>query len=464
MKKSGRAALLALIIAASAAVTAGCSFGGDSVIPVEPKSLSTVTDKTFPKGTVICGVDMEGRTKEQAISILSHQEAEDPEPLSITLTMDDNVYTYTQDDFLFDLNYKQAVNDTYNFLHYGTPLDYYGKKWYLEEHPQEFGASQTVNKQSLEQKLSALADELSRDPVEPQVLDFKNKKFSFSDGEDGISIEKKKLYEEVETQLKESNTVTAEIPYIVTEPTIKKEDLAGQMTKLGTFSTVSTNNANGNANMALALYYINGTTLAPGETFSFHGTVGDSTNGSRGFLPAGAIVNGKLKDEYGGGICQASTTIYGAVARSNLTIVERNNHMWPSSYVPIGQDAAVDYGLQDFQFRNDTEYPVYIECGMEGTTLTATIYGWKDPSYDKIEVTSEKTGSIAQPADIYEEDSSLEKGEIEVYREGREGQTASAQKVFYKDGKVIKTEDLPSSYYSEIATIYHYGPGTKINN
>ena len=236
------------------------------------------------------------------------------------------------------------------------------------------------------------------------------------------------------------------------------------MKKLATFSTTSTNNENGNKNMKLALQYCNGTVLQPGETFSFNDTLGDSTNGSRGFVPAGAIVNGKLEDSYGGGICQASTTIYGAVIRANLTIVERHNHMWPSSYVPIGQDAAVDYGSQDFQFRNDTDYPIYLQCSMSGTRLTVTIYGDQSSEYDEIEVTSEQTGTLDVPSSIYELDNSLKKGEIETDRAAREGQTASAQKIFYKNGTVVKTEDLPDSYYPAIGAIYRYGPGTKTNS
>ena len=112
---------------------------------------------------------------------------------------------------------------------------------------------------------------------------------------------------------------------------------------------------------------------------------------------------------YGGGICQASTTLYGAVIRSDLEIVTRYNHLWPSTYVPIGLDATVDYPGLDFQFRNSTEYPIYIQAGMSGTKLTVTLYGYKDPSYDYIEVTSKKTETIAKPAAQITVDNSLKK-------------------------------------------------------
>ena len=83
--------------------------------------------------------------------------------------------------------------------------------------------------------------------------------------------------------------------------------------------------------MKLALEAMNGTVLQPGAVFSFNGTTGDTTTGALGYLPAGAIAGGQSIQAYGGGICQASTTLYGAVIRSDLEIVTRYNHLWPSS-------------------------------------------------------------------------------------------------------------------------------------
>ena len=80
----------------------------------------------------------------------------------------------------------------------------------------------------------------------------------------------------------------------------------------------------------------------------------------------------------------ASTTIYGAAVRSNMKILSRYNHAWPSTYCPIGQDAAVSYGSLDLRFQNTSEYPIYIVAGMSGTKLTVTFYGYQDPSYDEI--------------------------------------------------------------------------------
>lgn len=462
MQKKKRIALAALA-AVGLLTLSGCDLFQPAAPKLEPEDLSVIRDTTFPKGVKICGVDMEGKTKEQAQAILSRQEAE-LKPFTITLSLDDQVFTYTQDDFTIDANTDKAVADAYTYLFESEPMEYYAKKFLLSKEEHNFGTAATLNQESLKQTMEELADTLNRDPVEPQVVSFQGKTFNYSDGKDGFKVKTKELIAAVADELKKSDTVALEIPVEVLKPEHSKEDFDGKVDVLSTYSTVSTNTADGNHNMALALEYVNGTTINPGETFSFNGTVGDSTNDSRGFRQAGVIANGKSSMDYGGGICQASTTIYGAALRADMTIIERHNHMWPSTYVEIGQDAAIDYGIQDFCFRNDTDKPVYIQAGMDGVTLSVTFLGYASKDWDEITVSSWETGTTAQPKDEYVKDSDLEKDEIETYRPGRAGKTAAAQRTYYKNGAVVKTEDLFSSSYPALSTIYHYGPGTKIDD
>ena len=77
----------------------------------------------------------------------------------------------------------------------------------------------------------------------------------------------------------------------------------------------------------------------------------------------------------GGGTCQVSTTLYNAVLYSGLKIVNRRNHSMSVAYVPLGQDATVTDGGIDFQFMNDTKYPVKIKSYVEGGTVTVDIIG-----------------------------------------------------------------------------------------
>lgn len=184
-------------------------------------------------------------------------------------------------------------------------------------------------------------------------------------------------------------------------------------TRMAVFSTVSTNNANGTYNMTRALQSFNQVVLQPGQTLSFFAVAGPCGK-AQGYKEAG-VVGGT---GYGGGICQASTTLYGAAIRAGMTIVQRRNHSVPSTYVPIGQDAMVDYGSSDLKFRNDFNFPVKIVTYVSGKTLYAEIWGLQPTWYDYINVSSWSTGA-----------------------------KSAACRYYIKNGSVVKTEQLPSSYY-----------------
>ncbi|WP_370646649.1 VanW family protein [Brevibacillus sp. AF8] len=96
--------------------------------------------------------------------------------------------------------------------------------------------------------------------------------------------------------------------------------------------------------------------------FSFNEIVGNSNLPVDGWQQAGVIQNGQLVDDYGGGVCQVSSTLYNAVAEAGMIMVERHNHSKSVRYVPVGQDATVAYGYKDFKFTNLYDFPVKIKA------------------------------------------------------------------------------------------------------
>lgn len=121
---------------------------------------------------------------------------------------------------------------------------------------------------------------------------------------------------------------------------------------------------------------IDGTVLQPGETFSLNGVVGRRT-AAKGYQTAIIFQNGKQVEGLGGGVCQVSSTVYGAVLYADLQVTERSSHQFQVSYTPVSQDAAVYYGSQDFQFVNGTDNPIKIAADASNGSLTVTIYGTK---------------------------------------------------------------------------------------
>ncbi len=95
--------------------------------------------------------------------------------------------------------------------------------------------------------------------------------------------------------------------------------------------------------------------------FSYNNTLGERT-AATGYKNAKVYMAGEVVDGIGGGICQISSTLYNAVLKSNMEIVERRNHQFVTSYVPAGRDATVAYGSIDFKFKNTRKYAIKIKA------------------------------------------------------------------------------------------------------
>lgn len=140
-------------------------------------------------------------------------------------------------------------------------------------------------------------------------------------------------------------------------------------------------------NAVLALERLVGATIAPHETFSFNARVG-SFSRDQGYRKAPVSYNGQLIDDWGGGVCQTSTTLYNAALLAGLEIVERHRHRFAPSYIPPGRDAAVAFSNIDLRFRNPHPFPVRIEGRVEGERLFIYLVGPKPLSH-RPEVVSE---------------------------------------------------------------------------
>ncbi len=250
---------------------------------------------------------------------------------------------------------------------------------------------------------------------------------------------------------------------IFPELTTEDLDIEFYQDVLGTYtSEYNANLINRTKNVSLAAEYVNGTIIMPGQVFSYNTVVGKRT-AERGFKQATVYTGEGTEEGLGGGICQVSSTIYCAQLRANLKTVSRTNHSYTVAYVPLGQDATVSYGVLDYLFENDTNYPIKIETVMGGGKLTVNILGTKiDKSltYDIVSVTN----STIAKKEIQKEDPSLPAGETEVKQNGQNGAVVSTYKVYYDDGVEIKREYIGKSTYVPMNRIVLIGTGEIVEN
>ena len=175
-------------------------------------------------------------------------------------------------------------------------------------------------------------------------------------------------------------TITLSLTY--QEPDITREKLENELFKdvLATADTIYYLDPNRTNNLELACKAINNYVLKPGEAFSFNEVLGERT-AEKGYMLAGAYVEGETVDQLGGGICQVASTLYYCALYADLTIIEREEHMFTADYLPLGMDATVNWGTIDFRFRNNTDYPIRIEAKAEDSYVTVTLTGTDDKNY-----------------------------------------------------------------------------------
>ena len=163
-------------------------------------------------------------------------------------------------------------------------------------------------------------------------------------------------------------------------------------------------------NINVAANKISSTLLKPEEEFSFVNTLG-KVDARNGYLPELVIKGNKTIPEYGGGICQVSTTLFRAALNAGLPITERRAHSYVVNYYgKPGLDATIYLPKPDFKFQNDTNHHILIQHYIVGTILYYEIYGTSTgktaKTIEPIVLESNPDGSMKTVAyrEIYEGD------------------------------------------------------------
>lgn len=252
-----------------------------------------------------------------------------------------------------------------------------------------------------------IEDEIHIDPQDAQF----NDKFEVIHEIEGVSFnvtEAKKIFNDT----KEGSEVV--IDFVYTKPEITKEDLESLIFRdeLSSFQTYGSGTSQRINNIALAAKSCEDVILLPGDEFSYNETLGERT-AQRGYQSAGVFINGQLSSGIGGGICQVSSTIFAALLKTDLQIVERHNHSLAVSYLERGYDATVSWGLLDFRFRNNLDYPVKLSVTYNNGIIDVKLTGTKTDDLRIENSTKYAGGAIKTYRDYYDINGNLVKS-VEV--------------------------------------------------
>ena len=213
-------------------------------------------------------------------------------------------------------------------------------------------------------------------------------------------------------------------------------------------------------NINIPAFDIDGKNLAPGEEFSFWGSVGPFTV-ERGFMYGGAIINGRSTQgvAIGGGVCSTSTTIFNAALRAGLQMGIRLNHFYYIDRYPDGLDATVsiiDDWAQDMTFVNDTDNPIVVR-GFGGNG-SVTFQIWSVPLNRTVVITPAVTSNHRRAGDTTVVDPNMAPGTAKRVEYPHDGHDVSRSRFVYDAAGNLLHDNYYFSSYATVTGITAVGP------
>lgn len=280
----------------------------------------------------------------------------------------------------------------------------------------------------------------------------------------GYDFDKDELQKVLDDSKNQEEGSSITFPLIVSQPKVKLSDITYTLynDKLSGITTYfPANQTERSNNLAIALRYLNGVIIMPGDTFSYNRIIGDTTS-EKGYLSAATFKGGTVVQEIGGGICQTVSTLYDAALIADMQIVERHQHGLPVGYVKPSLDATVYGDVLDLKFKNTRKYPVKIITAYSKTgSLNISIYGTKEENEYEISLSSKTIYTIPYTT-TYTYDDSLPSTYSQVVTKGVNGYASEGYITKKLNGVVVSTDLLSKDVYKPEQEVVKVG--TQGNN
>jgi len=315
------------------------------------------------------------------------------------------------------------------------------------------------NKQLLTAKFTAesardylreLAEEINQPAVEPRLAITGEKLVVTAPSKSGLVVDVVISGNSVEKALNSAtDNPLVELTMAEQKPAINEENLdaLGITEQIGYgITSFSGSPSNRIHNIKTGVGFLQSALIAPGKEFSTVSTLGE-VDDTTGYLPELVIKENRTVPEYGGGLCQVSTTLFRAVLDAGLKVTERRNHSYRVSYYepPVGLDATIYLPKPDFMFVNDTKHHILVQGRVVGNNVIFELWGTGDGRTSS--VTEPKFLSVTKPGKpIRVETDTLPKGEEKQIEKEHDGAVTIAYYTVKRDGKVINQQTFKSVY------------------
>ena len=430
---------LALIVVAVSLLVKSCA---------APAQVDMETGK-FRNGVYINGMDLSGKTVDEVRPQLESNESYLLNNISITLASEEINASISGSDMNATSNLNEVIEQA---LSGGANQVYYTKI--------------SIDDAALSSRIDAINQTSSKPPVDATAtMDFSSSGKptpQYVEGQPGFGLDVASTVTLVKQAIDAGQYQTTLTPTLTTiEPSVKLADIQGNFTQIakatttyafkGTAEDTEEQRAiipNRAFNVEKAADAINKQVVKPGEKWSFNDVVGDRTE-ANGWKEANGIFGGDtLTLQYGGGVCQTSTTLYNALLKiyPYIKINERSRHTIPSTYVDMGLDATVDTDHIDLVFTNTSDHPLYIyaystENKMAKSRkrdLTVVIYGQALPEGEEYKARTVVVSEEDPGPDEITESNRLFVGEEKILAEARSKYVVQVYVDHYRNGEVVE--------------------------
>lgn len=428
-------------------------------------SVLGVGTPTFYKGVYVWGVDLSGQTYEQGLNTMQGM-LEEWRNRSFTFSYQEQSWTLKAADVGADLDLNSSMAQAWNLGHTGNIFARKSQIEALGKTPVYLTAEPSFDEAALDAFIEDIRSNIDCEAVDAEVVLTPEKPELKTRSQVGYKLDTEGLKAQIVDMLKNGeNGSVISLPVETIRPAVDSSSASGGLDLVVEWSTdTSTSSRRRLKNVELALSRFNGMAIYPDSTMliSFNDVVGKRTV-ENGFNEAPEYNGTTVQTGVGGGVCQASSTLYGALLKVGFEVVQRNPHHMTVQYIKPSLDAAVnDYGSQDLVFRNNTDHVYYFYTEVNEDRATVRVYGNR-PEY-RIELES-----VILEKDIKSEKINYEQDvegklcwytdEVKLYQEGKTGVRSQGYRVYYdwETGEEVKRELISTDYYYPQADTYYVG-------
>lgn len=421
---------------------------------------------TFEPNVSINGVPLTGYSYEEAATLLQERYAANLNK-QVRLIFMDKSWSFTPTQVGAQIDLEQQLQTAWAYGKTGTELERQAQIHALREQPVELSATLTYDMTALDVFVENIRMEIDCEPVNATRRVVEIERFEFTDSSVGYRLDGEVLKTQLADIILNGGVEQIELQVEVLQPSPSRAELEASTVLLAECTTSLENSSSKrdyNVNLALGMF--NFMVVEPDKTVSFNKVVGKRTT-KNGFFEAPEYAGTTVTTGVGGGVCQASTTLYGAIIRAGLQVVERHPHTMTVAYAEASQDAAVNNDDKNLKFKNNTGSELFIFAWTDAKKETATvkIYGKPIDNTVRIKIISDVTqmdmkgGEITYVDDIegtrvwYVDDPPV------LAEAGKPGMRSTAYRVYYDlaTGQEVKREKLSSDYYAPQNDVYLRG-------